>query len=113
MALYQLHFLQNACFQVRIAPGQRPLCPIDTFLISFENVVKCEDINYFYLYSGDIIVLLLKSVLLDSQKNLDTFLPYIPKLFRHSSLSKQCRPRSDQNAVSDQGVYYLHSFDCF
>ena len=33
MALFQLHFLQNACVQVRMDPGQGHLCYIYTFLV--------------------------------------------------------------------------------
>ena len=33
MALFQLHFLQNACFRVRLAPGRGHLCHNDTFLV--------------------------------------------------------------------------------
>ena len=33
MAPFQLHFLQNACVRVRMAPGQGHLCHIDTFLV--------------------------------------------------------------------------------
>ena len=36
MALFQLHFLQNACFLVRMAPGRGHLCCIDTFLVLFQ-----------------------------------------------------------------------------
>ena len=33
MAIFQLQFLQNACFRVKMAPGQGHLCSIDTFLV--------------------------------------------------------------------------------
>ena len=33
MALFQIHFLQNACFWVRMTPGQGHLCHIVTFLV--------------------------------------------------------------------------------
>ena len=38
MALFQLHFfffLQNACFQVKMVPGQRHPCRINIFLVFF------------------------------------------------------------------------------
>ena len=40
MALFQLHFLQNVSFWMRMAPGQGHLCSIDTFLVLFlhENI---------------------------------------------------------------------------
>ena len=33
MALFQHHFLQNACLRVRMAPGWEHLCCIDRFLV--------------------------------------------------------------------------------
>ena len=33
MALFQLHFLQNACLWVRMVPGWGRMCPVDTFLV--------------------------------------------------------------------------------
>ena len=41
MALFQIHFLQNACVPVRMAPGQGHLCHIDTFLVVFWRVLFC------------------------------------------------------------------------
>ena len=40
MALFQLHFLSNACVWVKMAPGRGHLCHIDTFLVLFllENI---------------------------------------------------------------------------
>ena len=35
MALFQLQFLQNALVQVKMAPGRRHLCHIDTFLVIY------------------------------------------------------------------------------
>ena len=34
MARFQFHFLQNACIQLRMAPGCMFLCHIDTFLVT-------------------------------------------------------------------------------
>ena len=40
----QLHFLQNACFWVRMAPRQGPLWHTDTFLVleKYDQFVSAE-----------------------------------------------------------------------
>ena len=35
MVLFQLHFMRNACFRVRMAPGRGHLYHIDTFLVVY------------------------------------------------------------------------------
>ena len=55
MALFQIHFLQNACEWVRITVGGGHLCHIDTFLFLFHlfcSVSRVRDENSSILGSG-------------------------------------------------------------
>ena len=58
MALFQLHFLQNACFYVRMTPKGGHLCRLDTFLVFHKNYLekviitiekRCIQINLFLI----------------------------------------------------------------
>ena len=57
MALFQLHFLQNACVQVRVAPGEGHLCHIDTFQVLF-----CRDERVWIVYFIHICILNIQSL---------------------------------------------------
>ena len=88
---FQLHFLQNACFLVGMAPGRGHLCHIDMFLFSCRNSKKI--MIWILLFSRSVMNFIHSLTGHDTTTSAISFIMY--SLAQHQDIQDKCRAEVD------------------